>query len=362
VDIADVETCLAIAERMHAEKPFAAVVSFTEWGLESAAAIFERLSRSGVRGNAARPVELTRDKTAMRDLLAKTSIPSIPYRRCARPADILEFQGTSDWPVVIKPAKGAGSAGVTLVGNASEVAAAWERAHAADGGEAVIVEAFVSGEEFSVDTMSYDGSHELVAIAEKVTTGAPHFVELGHQVPARLDPATQAAVAATAFAFLDAIGQQTGPAHTEFKLLDRQVTVIESQTRTGGDQIWELNRLAVGYDLHMATMRYLLTGERRDRAAASAQPRAAAVRFFTAAPGRIVSIEGAERATACPGVKRFKLDAEPGDPVAPLTCSAARLGYVVCDGATMADAIARAVEARASVRITTEPCSSLRDR
>jgi biotin carboxylase len=371
VDISDVDACVAAAERLHVRASFGAAVSFTEWGLESAAAIVERLGPQGVQGNPARPVRLTRDKLAMRDVLAGAGIPTIPYRRCSGPADVLEFQRSLGQPVIVKPAKGAGSAGVTLL-RSGDAQAAWSAAvsEAATGG--VIAEAFIPGDEFSVDTMSYDGAHEVVAIAEKITTGPPHFVELGHQVPARLDPGAQALIAEVVTAFLDLIGQRHGPAHTEFKLVDGAVVIIESQTRTGGDQIWELNRLATGYDLHLATMRYLLTGRRgacspaaqnatyrgplgaQSGSASRGRRAGAAVRFFSADPGTIVAIEGMERAAACRAVHRFELNVCVGDRVAPLTSSAARLGYVVCVAATIEEAIALSEEACRQVRITTQ--------
>lgn len=352
VDIADVDACVAVAEKMHAQAPFDAVVSFTEHGLESAAAIIERLGPSGVRGNAPRPVRLTRDKLAMRALLATSGVPTIPYRRCTRLDDLIAFLEEVGDPVIVKPAKGAGSAGVALVGAPDAAAAAWEAAHDEAGAGGVIAEAYIEGEEFSVDTMSYEGEHEIVAIAEKLTTGAPHFVELGHQAPARLSGAREAQVAKVVTDFLVAIGQWCGPAHTEFKFRGDEVLIIESQTRTGGDQIWELNRLATGYDMHIATMRHLLSGVRMVQWLP--HRRGAAVRFFSAAPGRIVSVEGATTAAASAGVRRFKLDAAADDKVSPLTRSSARLGYVVCDADTVGEARLRAEAAHARVKVVTD--------
>ena len=49
-----------------------------------------------------------------------------------------------------------------------------------------IVEEFIEGWEISVEFISYQGKHYPLQITDKVTTGAPHFVELEHHQPAEL--------------------------------------------------------------------------------------------------------------------------------------------------------------------------------
>ena len=299
-----------------------------------------------------RPVALTRDKLAMRDLLRCSGIPTVRYCRCDSPRDVEVLIGLIGGPVVVKPARGAGSAGVNLVDAAGGAAAAWAAANGASAAQPVIAEEYVGGAEVSVDTMSYDGRHEVVAIAEKVTTGRPHFVELGHQVPARLDPPQVARIGGLVLHFLDLIGQVQGPAHTELKIDGERLVLIESQTRTGGDQIWELNRLATGYDMHRASLRHLLLGE---RPRPGRLERAAAVRFFTAAPGVVSRVAGAEEAVEAEGVSRLKLDVAVGGTVGPLDSSQARLGYVVCEGPDVGTAVQRAERAKCMVCIEIVP-------
>ena len=344
VAIRDVDACLALAARLHGDRPFDAVVSFTEWGLESAAAIGAHL---GVRANPSEPVVLTRDKLAMRTRLAEAGMDVLPFMRCTTLAEAAAFTRDVGGPVILKPARGAGSAGVTLVEATEQLSFAWQRARAHG---PIIAEAYVDGPEYSVDTMSCDGVHEVVALAEKLTTGPPHFVELGHQVPARLNRRAGASVEGVTRRFLDLIGQCHGPAHTEFKLVDDEMVIIESQTRTGGDQIWELNRLATGYDAHRATLEHLLHGRPGPQGRHS---RGAAVRFFTAPTGRVISVDGAEAASRRRGVVRFRLSASPGSAVGPLSSSEDRLGYVVCAADSVEDAVALAEAAQRAVTIAT---------
>jgi biotin carboxylase len=352
IDIRDIDRCVALASNLHFHRGVDAVVSFTEWGLEAAGAIADRLR---LRGNPIRPVALTRDKLAMREALRGTAIASIPFRRCARPSDARAFGSAHGYPFILKPSRGAGSAGVSLVERESDLGGAWTTA-AIDGD--AIAEAYIDGPEFSIDTMSYSGEHEVVALAKKLTTGPPHFVELGHQVPARISEKVTAAAARTVFQLLDLIGQRHGPAHTEFKLLNDQMVIIESQTRTGGDQIWELNRLATGYDAHKATIEYLLWGIRTEH---HRWQKGASVRFFSAKPGLISAIDGAEKAAALRGVRRFLLTGSVGSSVVDLTSSASRLGYVVCEGRSVEHAVARAESAHSAVNFHVTEHSAIRE-
>jgi hypothetical protein len=48
------------------------------------------------------------------------------------------------------------------------------------------VEEFVDGREFSVEALSHNGKHYILQITDKVTSGAPHFIEMQHHQPAAI--------------------------------------------------------------------------------------------------------------------------------------------------------------------------------
>src|SRR5215217_8362027 len=99
--------------------------------------------------------------------------------------------------------------------------------------------------------MSVNGRHEILAVTGKLTTGEPEFVELGHWQPAELALDRREAVVSRTIEILDAIGHRIGPSHTEVMVNGLDVGVIETHTRFGGDQIWELTQLTTGR--HFAT-------------------------------------------------------------------------------------------------------------
>jgi biotin carboxylase len=342
------EESLALARAFHEVCPFDAVVSFTEYGLENAARIAEAL---GVAGNPHAPVEVTRDKTKMRRLLRGGDVGTTRFRECHSREDALDFFRTIRRPMILKPSTGASSQGVATVDDESELVAGWDRSVAA-GVRPIIAEEFIEGPEFSVESQSARGRHEIVAITEKVTTGKPGFVELGHQMPAPLPELDAERVRRGVLAFLDRIGHREGPVHTEIRLSADGPKIIEGNTRPGGDFIWELALLVRGVDFVKETVASLLGHPLPAR-----QPvaRAGAVRFFAETGGTVESVEGVESAANLPGVIRVSCAAKPGDILGPISSSDSRQGYVIAVGDSLAEAVERAERAHAAVRINLSP-------
>ena len=55
----------------------------------------------------------------------------------------------------------------------------------------VIIEEYMVGPEVSVEVIVYEGVPHVLQITDKLTTGAPHFVEMGHSQPSGLPTETQ---------------------------------------------------------------------------------------------------------------------------------------------------------------------------
>ena len=69
-------------------------------------------------------------------------------------------------------------------------------------------------------------------------------------------------------------------------------------------------------------------------------------------------VEGATEARQMPGVKIVEVAVVPGDVVPEMNSSLARVGHVIAEGATAAEAVARAEAARDAIQIRTEKLKS----
>lgn len=342
VDLADAGAVQAAARQVHQRRPIDGVLSLTEHGLVAAALAADAL---GVRGNPPAAVAAAQDKALMRQRLRAAGLDTTAYRPCAGPDEAADLLRACPGGVVLKPTDGAGSAGVARVAAAAEIPAAWAWASAV--GRPVLAEEQLTGPEFSVETLSVDGTHHLLAVTRKLTTGPPHFIEIGHTMPAQLAPDDQERVAGLVRAALTATGQQWGPCHTEVILTDRGPTLVEINPRVGGDRIWEMVSIATGVDLCSASAFALGAGS---PPMAGGWKAGSAVRFLTAEPGVVEGVDGVDVALALDGVLRVGDLPAVGATVRPLRSSTDRVGYVLAAAAT-ADGAATAAE-KAAARIT----------
>jgi biotin carboxylase len=349
IDYRDHTELLAVASAWHAIDPFDAVVSFTEYGLEPASRCAREL---GVAGDNLDAVRLTRDKKQTRDLLDRADLSPVRHRICATVDDAAKLlQDLDGIPMILKPADRGLSEGVVIVWSVADLASAWVWTSAASTG-AILAEEYLDGPEFSIESISHDGRHEIAMITEKVTTALPRFVETGHQAPARLSQAQRDEVHSLVTSLLTHIGQRTGPAHTEIRMTAGGARIIESQTRAGGDQIWEMCQLVTGIDLLGETMAALVGLPLPPRTPVTP---ATAIRFFAYEQGTVAEVTGLAEAAAADGVLRLVCTLAPGQVLGVLSSSTSRQGYVLCRGVDTDDAVAKAEAARDLVTVTWAP-------
>ncbi|MEU0036322.1 MULTISPECIES: ATP-grasp domain-containing protein [unclassified Streptomyces] len=354
LDYRNLEEVLAMARAWHSVDPFDAVASFTEYGLYPASQCARDL---GIPGDNLTAVELTRDKTKCRELLDRHGVSPVRHRLCQDLDEARRFMRELGAPVVLKPLDGGLSEGVCLAETEELLSKSWEfTCQATDG--PVLAEEFLVGPEYSVESFSASGRHEIAAITEKVTTQLPRFVETGHQVPARLDEASRIAIEELITVFLTLIDQRDGPVHTELRLTDAGPRIIEAQTRVGGDQIWEMCQMTSGIDLMTETFTTLLSLPRPKRTPVAP---AAAIRFFSYEDVRVVGVGGTVEAENAPGVVRFQCTLEAGQELGRLASSTDRQGYVLCTGENTGEAVAHAERAHDLVRVeVSEPAVAVR--
>ena len=157
-----------------------------------------------------------------------------------------EFQ----YPMITKPSDRSGSLGVTKIMIPAEFYPAVELAMEKSFKHQAMVEEFVEGREISVEFISYNGNHYPLQITDKVTTEAPHFVELEHHQPSALSAEMFATIYDITKTALNALGLTNGASHAEYKITkDGRIAIMEIGGRMGGDFIGsDLVRLSTGYD------------------------------------------------------------------------------------------------------------------
>lgn len=205
-------------------------------------------SRMGLISNPVEYSEIYTNKYKMRRCLMDNGVPS-PRFALADSADTTPF-ASFQYPLIVKPTDRSGSRGVEKVETPERLEKAIARAQGVSFEHKAIVEEFITGCEVSVESISYKGQHTILQMTDKVTSGAPYFVELAHHQPSALPADVQARIRSIVLYALDALHIRYGASHSELKITESgDICVIEIGARMGGDFIGShLVQRSTGYD------------------------------------------------------------------------------------------------------------------
>ena len=189
------------------------------------------------------------NKWLMRQAFTSANVPC-PQHMCVTNIDVDTIQTQMHLPLVVKPSDRSGSLAVNKITDWAQLSSAIQEAQTASFRGEAMVEEFIEGREISVEFISYQGKHYPLQITDKVTTGAPHFVELEHHQPSTLSAEMYSAIYTITERALQALGITNGASHAEYKITDDgRVYIMEIGARMGGDFIGsDLVQLSTGYD------------------------------------------------------------------------------------------------------------------
>ena len=234
------------------------------------------------------------------------------------------------YPCITKPTDNAGSRGVMLVNSRQELEQALAYSSQNGRSNTVIVEEYMVGAEVSVEMIVYKGKPYVLQVTDKLTTGAPHFVEMGHSQPSQLSDAELEKIRDLACRAVKAVGIDNGPAHVEIMLTEDGPKMIELGARMGGDCITtHLVPLSTGVDMIKATIDISL-GNTPD--IMPKFQRGSAIRFFDEHCGTLDAIAGVEEANRISGVCEICFTKQIGDVVGHIGSSSDRIGFVIAQG------------------------------
>ena len=327
------------------------VFTCDELYVELAAEVARGLGLPGLTSQAAL---LCRDKHAMRQRLERAGIPSPRSIMVDSRSQALDVAERIGYPVVLKPRNLGGSMGVVRADRAADVERFFAVAHAANlsgvtAMSGVLVEDYLEGPEFSVESVSAGGVTTICGITEKVVGFPPYFEEIGHYArPVDPDDPLDARLAEVTLRVHQAFGVAVGITHCELINTAKGPYVVEIAARAGGDRIPVITKLASGIDL-IAAGASAATGAVPDLRPTEA--RVAGVRMVYPPHRGVISRLDARHVP--PGLlAEMGWYAKVGQFVAlPPEAHLARLAYLIATGTTKADVARRLDEAVAALDI-----------
>ena len=265
------------------------------------------------------------DKFLMKQRFMEGRIPCAKGRLVKSVREVEDFE----YPVIVKPRDNSGSRGVKLCHCKEELDASMREAFEVSKLDTVLVEEFIDGPEYSIEGLHYGGESVVIQFTEKKTTEFPYNVELGHKQPARLTNEQKEAIHAILVKIGEALKFENCPSHTELKITDKGIVVIETSPRLGGDYITStLVPLSSGINMEDQLLRISL-GEMVDISSGRFS-RASGVCFLNLPSGRVKAISNSIREVIkWPGVEEFSFSFKEGDEIHPITSSLNRYGQFI---------------------------------
>ncbi|GGV01219.1 argininosuccinate lyase [Kitasatospora herbaricolor] len=366
-DTLDVEAVFEALTGPSGEALVDGVLSFSDYHTEVAAQVAERL---GLPGPGAGAVAAANQKHLLREAFAGDP-GNVRHRLVDDPAQLDEAAAALGFPLVAKPPAEAVSYGVRLVRDRSGLDEAYRELsavrHSLRGQPrtgAVLLEEYVEGVEVSVESMTVDGVTRFYGVTSKDLLPPPSFLECAHSFPVPLPEEQWREVRACVTRVLAAIGYRRGAAHTELRLTPDGPRIIEVNPRLPAHRITTMIQDTLGVDPHLEAKLLALggrpepAGPSEGRSSAELRPGGAAVVvLYPDRPGRLLGVDGVERASRLPGVT-ISLHAEVGQALWKRTDNSAGVGFSYATGRSAADALATATAAAGllTIRIQgTEP-------
>ncbi len=194
--------------------------------------------------------QIQTNKYAMRQALRDYGVPCPKFFIADSESNFEAELSDFSFPIIVKPTDRSGSRSIMKLESLEGIDEAVSEACAVSFQKKAIVEEYLGGEEYSMETISFGGKHHFLAVTKKYTTGAPHFIETGHKQPSDLSSEAVEKAKSMVFSALDALHIENSAGHSEFKVNEKgEIRIIEIGARMGGDCIGsDLVYLSTGND------------------------------------------------------------------------------------------------------------------
>ena len=301
----------------------------------------------GLPHNPARSARARRNKIAMREWGQARGVPQPGYRIATGKAGVAAIVAQARGPVMVKAPAGAGAHNVFLVSSSADLSRVEATADADLFGNPItewLVEEYVRGDEYAINTFSFGGRHTLLDIWRKdLPTAIDYDQPYWNASQIDLTDPVRGILERFACGILDAYEIAMGPCHIEVKLGGSGPVLIELGARLPGAHIAEAWRQVGHADPFADTITARLGRRPRIIDAGLGIDRVLGLVFIAndGPPGVLLGVRGMAEAARLPGVAGIRLHYRVGDVVPTTSDLAAMLLTVTVCADTQGELITR---------------------
>jgi len=312
-----------------------AIVSFVDPHCRTAAI----LSRErGLKHFSETAIAVMLDKIESRELLRKT--PYVPnYYVTDNPK--LSARAIREMPLVLKSPVSTGSKDVHLVSTALEYKKTFSKLNTP-----VLVEKFVDGAQYLVETLTVNGKVHIAAVVEQEITFTGRFIITGYRmVVGDYELSLKKAVEN----IIKLHGMRDGPCHLELRRFNNRWILIEANPRISGGAMNTFIETAYGINLAGETLKCALGLE--PDFGRKYEKETYLKYIIVPRRGILEKVTGKKLALNSAGVEQVYVRPKKGTELRPPTSMGHRYAYVIATGDTGAEAEQNAKNAAAKIKL-----------
>lgn len=281
INIINKDECLNIAKK---NKIDGVITAATDYGVISAAYVAEKMGLSGISMEVAQNIK---NKYCVRRILSEKKIDDTPqFFEISQIEDINKIKEEIQFPVMVKPCDGSGSKGVCKVNSKKELMEAIEEALKVSLSKKILIETFIQGKEYGVESFVYNDEVHILGIMKKDMTSPPYYAELGHSIPSNLSIEMEMKVKRIVKEALKALKVNFGAINIDLLITkDEKVCIVDMGARMGGNLIGShIIPLSTGID-YMGNIIKTAVGDEPDFK--SSYNKIVVTRLLTLTPGKV---------------------------------------------------------------------------
>ncbi len=232
IDLKDLQALAALCSEMKQNDGLDAV--FTA-GTDFSAAVAYLAEQNGLPGHTYEAACNATDKIRMRKCFEAASVGSPKFMEVdVKNGDIQNLTVPFDFPVVIKPVDNMGARGCRICRTESELNQAVKTAVSFSRTGRAVVEEYMDGPEFSLDSLLYEGKLVITGFADRHIFYPPYFIEMGHTMSTNISFEDMKEVASVFEKGIHALGLTCGACKGDMKLTSHGGAVGEIAARLSG--------------------------------------------------------------------------------------------------------------------------------
>ena len=373
IDLKDVPALVSYAKTLQADGGLNGVFTAATDFSASVAAVAQAC---GLPGHSLEAALNATDKVRMRRCFARAGVSSPAFAELTR-ADLSDTKKLTalvqqlPFPLVVKPVDNMGARGCCTVHTQAELCTAGTAALAYSRSGRIIAEECITGQEFSIEGLIFDGQLYITALADRHIFFPPYFIEMGHTIPSYCSDTLAAEIMMVFEQGVYALGLHEGAVKGDILVRNGKAFVGEIAARLSGGYMsgWTvpyssgLNVTQAAIQLALGQRPALLYAGRPDFAVPlkTVSPHFSAERAWISIPGTIAAVSGLEQARRSAGVLAVFPRTQSGDTAVFPQNNVEKCGNVIAAADTYKDAASYAETACRHIILRLKPCSGETD-